>query len=155
MKLLKLTVCIFILTITISGFSQSKIDIVLNEISTATSAERIENDLKTLVNFGTRHTMSDTISSKRGIGAARRWIKGSFDKVSKDCNGCLEVKYIGDLVKNDGRRITKDTKVVNVVAIQRGSKYPNRFVIMSGDIDSRVSNANNYTFGGRARALWR
>ena len=145
MKLLKLTVYIFILTITVSGFSQSKVGEMLNEISTATSAERIEKDIIKLVEFGTRHTMSDTVSSTRGIGAARRWIKSSFDEISKDCNGCLDVKYISDLVKNDGRRITKDTKVVNVVAIQRGTKYPNSFVIMSGDIDSRVSNANNFT----------
>ena len=39
-------------------------------------------------------------------------------------------------VKNN--RITRDVWVVNVVAIQKGTKYPNRFVIMSGDIDSRV-----------------
>lgn len=131
--------------ISVSVFSQSKIDEILSEISTATSALRIENDIITLVNFGTRHTLSDTISNTRGIGAARRWIKSSFDEVSENCNNCLEVKYIGDVVKTDGRRIIKDTKVVNVVAIQRGSQFPNRYVIMSGDIDSRVSNPNNFT----------
>ena len=131
--------------ISVSVFSQSKIDEILSEISTATSALRIEKDIKTLVNFGTRHTLSDTISNTRGIGAARRWIKSSFDEVSENCNNCLEVKYIGDVVKTDGRRIIKDTKVVNVVAIQRGSQFPNRYVIMSGDIDSRVSNPNNFT----------
>lgn len=58
--------------ISVSVFSQSKIDEILSEISTATSALRIENDIITLVNFGTRHTLSDTISNTRGIGAARR-----------------------------------------------------------------------------------
>ena len=146
MKLSKLIIStIFMVMISVSVFSQSKIDEILSEISTATSALRIENDIITLVNFGTRHTLSDTISNTRGIGAARRWIKSSFDEVSENCNNCLEVKYIGDVVKTDGRRIIKDTKVVNVVAIQRGSQFPNRYVIMSGDIDSRVSNPNNFT----------
>ncbi|WP_457609705.1 M28 family metallopeptidase [Lutibacter sp.] len=127
------------------GYSQSKIDKILIEISTATSAKNIENDINTLVNFGTRHTLSDTVSNTRGIGAARRWVKSNFETTSKNCNNCLEVKYIGDIVKADGRRIITDTKVVNVLAIQRGTKYPNSYVIMSGDIDSRVSNPNNYT----------
>ena len=144
MKLLKAGFFSFVLLISISSFSQSKINKILTEISTATSAERIESDIKTLVEFGTRHTLSDTVSKSRGIGAARRWVKTSYESISNDCNDCLEVMYIGDVVKADGRRIIKETKVVNVVAIQRGSQFPNRYIIMSGDIDSRVSNPNNY-----------
>ncbi|MGV8947521.1 MAG: M28 family peptidase [Lutibacter sp.] len=127
------------------AFSQSEIDKILTEISTAPSAERIEKDIVKLVSFGTRHTLSDTISKTRGIGAARRWMKSSFDEVSKNCNNCLEVSYLSDLVKADGKRIVTDIKVVNVLAIQRGTIYPNRYVIMTGDIDSRVSDVNNFT----------
>ncbi len=114
---------------------------IINNIST----QRIKSDITTLANFGTRHTLSDTISDTRGIGAARRWIKKEFDQISSDCNNCLNVFYQKDLVKADGRRITKDVMIVNVVAVQKGTKYPNRYIIMSGDIDSRVSNANDYT----------
>ena len=58
----------------------------------------------------------------------------------------MEVFYQKDLVKEgEGRRIVKDVWVVNVVAIKRGTKHPNRFIIMSGDIDSRVSDPNDYT----------
>lgn len=46
---------------------------------------------------------------------------------------------------NAKTRITKDTEVVNVLAIKRGTKYPNRYVVMAGDIDSRVSDPLNYT----------
>tara|TARA_R110000751_G_scaffold2483_5_gene13498 strand:+ start:10326 stop:11576 length:1251 start_codon:yes stop_codon:yes gene_type:complete len=110
------------------------------------SAERIKKDVTTLVNFGTRHTLSDTVSNTRGIGAARRWIKSEFDRISEKCNDCLEVSYQRDLVKKEeSNRIPKDVWVVNVVAIQRGTTYPDRYIIMSGDIDSRVSDANNYT----------
>jgi hypothetical protein len=127
------------------GFSQSKVDKILIQIATAPSAKNIKADITSLVNFGTRHTLSDTISNTRGIGAARRWVLKSFNTISDNCNNCLEVSYLGDLIKTDGRRITKDTRVVNVMAIQRGTTYPNHYVIMSGDIDSRVSDVNDYS----------
>ncbi|RZN83052.1 MAG: M28 family peptidase [Winogradskyella sp.] len=128
------------------AFSQSQTDSKLYDIIDAVSEERLRNDVKTLADFGTRHTLSDTISQTRGIGAARRWIKGQFDDISKDCGDCLEVFYQKDLVeKGRNQRIVKDVMVVNVVAIQRGTKYPNRFIIMSGDIDSRVSDPADYT----------
>ena len=118
----------------------------LYEIINDVSAERIEKDITTLTNFGTRHTLSDTISDTRGIGAARRWVKSEFEKIGSDCNNCLNVFYQKDLVKKgENNRIVKDVWVVNVVAIQKGTKYPNRYIIMSGDIDSRVSDPNNFT----------
>ena len=122
--------------------SDQRIYEIINDVS----AERIEKDITTLAGFGTRHTLSDTVSQTRGIGAARRWIKAEFDAISKECGGCLEVFYQKNFIKEGtGRRITKDVWVVNVVAIQRGTKYPDRYVVMSGDIDSRVSDANDYT----------
>ena len=118
----------------------------LYAISEAISAERIKSDIKTLTEFGTRHTLSDTISKKRGIGAARRWIKAEFEKISKDCGDCLEVFYQKNLVKKGtNERIVHDVEVVNVVAIKRGTKYPNRYILMSGDIDSRVSDPTDFT----------
>lgn len=109
------------------------------------SEDRIEQDIATLAGFGTRHTLSDTLSNKRGIGAARRWIFNEFQSIAKNCDGCIEVFYQKNYNEPDGRRIVKPVWINNVIAIQRGSKYPNRFVIMSGDIDSRISDPNNYT----------
>ena len=116
------------------------------DIIDSVSAERLESDIRQLANFGTRHTLSDTLSEKRGIGAARRWIKAEFEKISDQCNGCLEVGYQKNYHKpGDGDRIVKPVWINNVVAIQRGSEYPNRYIIMSGDIDSRISDPTNYT----------
>ena len=99
-----------------------------------------------MANFGTRNTFSDTTSNQRGIGAARRWIKSEFQKVSKECSNCLEVFYQKDFVTtNDGERIPKDTWIVNVVAIQRGTANSNRYIIMTGDIDSRNSDPIDFT----------
>lgn len=118
----------------------------LYQIIDEVRADRIESDVRTLAGFGTRNTFSDTISDFRGIGAARRWIKAEFDKISADCGGCLEVFYQKDLVTTDmGSRVPKDAYVVNVVAIQRGSTNPNDMVMMSGDIDSRASDTMDFT----------
>ena len=110
------------------------------------SSERLENDIQTLVDFGTRHTLSDTLSSSRGIGAARRWIKSEFESISNDCNNCLKVfEQKNYFTPKDGDRIVKPVWINNIVALQRGKTHPNRFIIMSGDIDSRISDPTNYT----------
>ena len=110
------------------------------------SSERLENDIQTLVDFGTRHTLSDTLSSSRGIGAARRWIKSEFVSISNDCNNCLKVfEQKNYFTPKDGDRIVKPVWINNIVALQRGKTHPNRFIIMSGDIDSRISDPTNYT----------
>jgi len=114
------------------------------EIIEAVSPDRLEADITQLANFGTRHTLSDTTSDKRGIGAARRWIKTEFEKISQACEDCLQVFYhIGMATPQMSQRIPEPTKIVNVVAVQRGTVYPDRYVIMSGDIDSRISDVMN------------
>ncbi len=119
---------------------------LLYDIINTVSSERIKQDIQTLVNFGTRNTFSDTISNTRGIGAARRWIKSEFETISKDCNNCLNVFFQKDFVtKKNNDRVPHDAWVVNVIAIQKGTKYPNRYIIMSGDIDSRASNTMDFT----------
>jgi len=141
MKSIIILLSLFISTTLFSQNHQKIYDII-----DAVSAEHIKQDVKKLADFGTRHTLSDTVSKTRGIGAARRWIKSEFDKISKDCKNCLDVFYQKDLVKKGtNQRIVKDVWVVNVVAIQKGTKYPNRYIIMSGDIDSRISDPTDYT----------
>ncbi|WP_405210617.1 M28 family peptidase [Dokdonia sp. Asnod2-E02] len=128
------------------GTSVAQTDTRIYDIIDAVSEDRLRADVKKLADFGTRHTLSDTVSNTRGIGAARRWIKSEFEKTSQACNNCLDVFYQSDLVKKGTNpRIVKDVEVVNVVAVQKGSKYPNRYILMSGDIDSRISDPTNYT----------
>ena len=118
----------------------------IHDIVASVSAERMERDIRTLVGFGTRHTMSDTASATRGIGAARRWIFDEFTRISAACGNCLEVRYVSDIVKgNPQTRIREDVNVVNVIAILRGRTDPDRYVLLSGDIDSRVSDVLNAT----------
>lgn len=116
----------------------------LYDVAVAASPDRIRADIQILVDFGTRHTLSETASQTRGIGAARRWIFAEFEKISADCGGCLEVIYVSDTISGE-RRIPEPTDVVSVLAIQRGTADPNRYVMMSGDIDSRVTDPLNGT----------
>ena len=112
----------------------------LYAIAAAVDADRIEADVRTLAGFGTRHTLSDTVSDTRGIGAARRWVRAEFERISAACGGCLEVVEQRRTISGE-RRIPDPVEVVNVLAIQRGASDPGRYVVMSGDIDSRASDA--------------
>ena len=126
------------------SFSQTIQHEEIFDIISEVDAKNIKKDIITLSNFGTRHTLSDTLSNSRGIGAARRWIKKEFESISNNCSNCLDVKYQKNYFEADGRRLTRNVWINNVIAIQWGEKYPNRFVIMSGDIDSRVSDPNDF-----------
>jgi len=105
----------------------------------AVSADSLRADVTRLVGFGTRHTLSDTVSATRGIGAARRWVKAEFDRISAACGGCLEVFYVSGMV-GPAPRIPQPTNVVDVIAVQRGTTDSGRYVLLSGDIDSRVTD---------------
>jgi len=124
----------------------SQEDMRIHELVAAASAARIEQDVRTLVGFGTRNTLSDTLSNARGIGAARRWVFAQFTEISRQCGNCLEVRYLADVYKGTPTgRITTDVNIVNVVATLRGTTEPARHLILTADIDSRVSNTLNAT----------
>lgn len=117
---------------------------LLVEVSGAVSAAELKATITALVGFGTRHTLSDTASPTRGIGAARRWAASRFAALSRDCGGCLEV--VTPQERFTGARMPKDGAVVqDVLAIQRGTTDPERVIVISGHIDSRVTDAMNAT----------
>jgi hypothetical protein len=116
---------------------------LLRQIAGQVSEAEQRSTVEHLVGFGTRHSLSDTKSETRGIGAARRWVTGRFEAMSRDCGGCLEVVTPSQVFT--GERLTGPTEVMDVLAIQRGSSDPGRVVVISGHIDSRVSDPMNST----------
>jgi hypothetical protein len=69
-------------------------------------ASKIENMEATVRNsfFWTRHTLSDTKSNTRGIGAAQRWVKSEFDNYAMASGGRLtSVDFF--TIKADGKRM--------------------------------------------------
>ncbi len=109
------------------------------------SAQRIRANIDKLVSFGTRSTISpqDTaaISTGRGVGAAREWLKSEFERYSKDCGGCLEVKTDA-FTEPPGERIPQPTEITNVYAVLKGTDAEDakRIILVTGHYDSRNSD---------------
>ena len=129
-----------------AGPRDPRIDSALKQVS----ASRIQAIIEKLVSFGTRSTLSaqDTasIAAGRGIGAAREWIKSEFERYSKDCGGCLEVKS-DTFTAGPADRIPKPTEITNVYAVLKGSdpESAKRVVLVTGHYDSRNSDTLDTT----------
>lgn len=114
------------------------------------SADRIQANIARLVKFGTRSTLSAqdpaSITAGRGIGAAREWIKSEFERYSKDCGGCLDVKT-DSFTKDPADRVPKPTQITNVYAVLKGSdaEAAKHIVLVTGHYDSRNSQNDNIT----------
>ncbi|MGD8378307.1 MAG: M28 family metallopeptidase [Gammaproteobacteria bacterium] len=117
---------------------------VLRQIAHAPQAARIRTDIHRLVAFGTRHTLSQTASDSRGIGAARRWIESQFKAIADQCNGCLEVRTESDTVSGE-KRVPEPTKIVDVLAIQHGTSKSDRYILMTAHLDSRATDVMDAT----------
>jgi len=115
----------------------------LNAIADQVSEQNLRATVERLVSFGTRHTLSSRDDPRRGIGAALNWAESEFRRYSRDCGGCLEIVRPRDTVT--GRRVPNPTVVEDVVAIQRGTTEPNRVIVITGHIDSRVTDVMNAT----------
>ena len=111
-------------------------EVVVHDIALRISGARMKKDVEKLVSFGTRHTLSSQTDPKRGIGAAVRWAEAEMKSFG------LETLQTCDTVT--GRRVPTPTKVCNAVAIQRGTERPNDVVIITGHIDSRVTDPMNF-----------
>jgi hypothetical protein len=109
------------------------------------SARRIQANIEKLVSFQTRSTLSaqdpDSIASGHGIGAAREWIKSEFERYSRDCGGCLDIKT-DSFTQAPADRIPKPTEIINVYAVLKGTDPENakRIALVTGHYDSRNSD---------------
>ncbi len=112
------------------------------------SARRIRETDSALVSFGTRHTMSDTMSRTRGIGAARRYLHRKLSEYSIDCGGCLRVEYDEAKIEIRGHPDRPTVNVVNVVAWLPGWDT-SRVLVMGAHYDSCICAAPE--LGTRAR----
>lgn len=128
-------------------FSQTTVfDPEIKKMITEIKADNMESIVRKLVSFGTRHSVSDTKSDLRGVGAAQRWIKAEFDKHAKESGGRLTSSIDYYWVKADGKRITTDSKLANVMAVLKGTDPKDeRVLIISGHMDSRASDVMNST----------
>lgn len=108
------------------------------------SAKRIEADIRKLVSFGTRNTLSEQNSPTRGIGAARDWLFAEFQRISADCGGCLDVQKQA-FVQERVARIPQPTTLTNVFAVLKGTTDPARIYVVSGHYDSMCGSPTDAT----------
>ena len=131
----------------LSGYSQTVVirqDQQIRKMVDEVSAQNIEMIVRKLVTFETRHSLSDTISTATGIGAARNWIKSELERYSQASGGRLKVEFDTFTQPADGRRIASPTIMKNVLGILPGSDpADDRVFIVSGHYDSRASDVND------------
>jgi len=110
---------------------------------------RLIDNVHMLASFGTRHTLSETEDPHRGIGAARRWVRGAFERAiegnGKAGDAAPSVAFDAHTVEPDGRRITREVEVVNVVCTLPGSspEARDRVHYVLAHLDSRATDAND------------
>jgi hypothetical protein len=127
------------------------IDTEIASMAREVSADSIKEYIRKLVQFGTRHSLSDTLSATKGIGAARRWVAGKMIAFRERNRANMEVKLDPFTAEPSPRypRIPYPVTMKNVLGILSGSD-PNdsRVLLVSAHLDSRNSDVMDST--GRA-----
>lgn len=142
-------IILFILFLMASGSIKAQTVIVrqdqqIKNMIDQVSSQNIESIVRKLVSFETRHSMSDTLSSKTGIGAARNWIKSELESYSRTSGSRLKVEFDTFTQPADGRRVMSPTVMKNVLGILPGTDpSDDRVFIVSGHYDSRATDVND------------
>ena len=129
---------------TVAAFPLHADDTSIGTVLNRIQPKQIEATITKLVSFGTRHTLSETDSDTRGIGAARRWIKSEFERCNAERHGRLEVSFQSH-IEPASKRIDRAVEIVNVVATLPGldPQAKARVFVVSGHYDSRVTDVMN------------
>lgn len=140
------TLILFCTLFALNGSAQQVIqrDPIISAMLAEVSPDSLRSHIDKLVSFGTRHTMSTVTDPKRGIGAARKWVLSRFNEFAKQSGGRMTATIDTWMLQPDGRRVDQPQEIGNVMATLKGTD-PNddRIFMVSGHIDSRVSNVSN------------
>jgi hypothetical protein len=120
-------------------------DPAIEKMVSEVNADSLKSYINKLVSFGTRHTLSTTTETKKGIGAAREWIISEFKNFAAD-NKNMTVELDKWTLPADGKRVDVNADMGNAMAILHGTDTGDkRIFIISGHMDSRVTNPLNRT----------
>jgi hypothetical protein len=147
MRRTTLAIAAILASFVLTGFSQaqpSKPDPEVAKMVKEISAKRIESDIRKLVSFGTRNTLSVQDDPNRGVGAARDWLFAEFQRISEACGGCLDVQK-QSFVQPKANRVPEPTTLTNVFAVLKGTTDPDRVYVVSGHYDSMCTSPTNAT----------
>jgi len=105
---------------------------------------RIQATILQLVQFGTRHTASSQTDPVRGIGAATTWVYEQMQAIAATSSGRMTVqKQV--FVQPVSSNIPVPTTITNVIATLQGTASPERFYVITGHLDSRVTDVLDFT----------
>ena len=132
-----------IFALQVSAQTTIRQDATIKQMVDEVSSKNIEANIRKLVSFKTRHTLSDTTSKTEGSGVARNWIKATLEKYALESRGRMVVQF-DTFTQPKGERIDNPVKLKNVLAILKGTDpNDNRVYIVSGHYDSRVNDVMN------------
>ena len=106
--------------------------------------DRIKATILKLVSFGTRHTASSQTDPNRGIGAATDWVFGQMQSFAAASGGRMTVQR-QTFTQPVASNIPVPTTITNVIATLKGTASPERFYVITGHLDSRVTDVLNFT----------
>jgi hypothetical protein len=137
-----------LLLITHASLAQTTIqrDPQIEQMVKEVSADSLRSYVRQMVSFGTRHTLSSTTDKRRGIGASREWVVRKFNEFARNSGGRMTAYVDTTTLPADGRRVNVPTNLGNAMAILKGTDpSDDRIYIISGHLDSRVSDVMNNT----------
>jgi hypothetical protein len=107
--------------------------------------DRIHATVLRLTQFGTRHTASSQTDPVRGIGAATSWVFDQLQAIAATSGGRMTVQKQTFVQQPVAGRLAAATSITNVIATLKGTASPERFYVVTGHLDSRVTDLLNST----------
>ncbi|HKA68633.1 MAG TPA: M28 family metallopeptidase [Actinomycetes bacterium] len=107
--------------------------------------DRIRATIQRLTEFGTRHTLSSQTDPVRGIGAATTWVTQQMEAFAAASGGNMTVRQQSFVQPTTPPRIPTPTPITNVIATLQGTASPERFYVVTGHLDSRVTDVLDFT----------
>jgi hypothetical protein len=127
-----------------SAQNTAKFDPALRALIRQIDPNRIQATILRLTQFGTRHTASSQTDPVRGIGAATAWVTQQMQAIAATSNGNMTVQQ-QTFVQPVSSNIPVPTTITNVIATLQGTASPERFYVVTGHLDSRVTDVLNFT----------
>jgi hypothetical protein len=127
-----------------SAASRLPVDPDLRAALREVDPDRIQATVLRLTQFGTRHTASSQTDPVRGIGAATAWVFEQMQAIAATSSGRMTVQK-QTFVQPVSNRIPVPTTITNVIATLPGTASPQRFYVVTGHLDSRVTDVLNFT----------
>src|SRR5215472_9048772 len=122
-----------------------KFDPALRALIQSIDADRIQATIEKLISFGTRHTASTQTDPVRGIGAAYTWVFQQMQDIAATSNGNMTVQQQTFVQQPVAGRLAAATSITNTIATLKGTASPERFYVVTGHLDSRVTDLLNST----------